>query len=341
VYGSNGIVGYHHSAVTKGPCIIIGRKGSIGEVHYSPVPCWPIDTTYFIENTQVDCDLVWLKHWLQALNLPSLNRAAAIPGLNREDAHRLEIPLPPFTEQKRIAALLNDQLAAVERARAAAAAQLEAAKALPAAYLRQAFPMPGEKLPAGWRWVKLGQLVTRRTEMIHPYDRPRGTGLFVGLEHIESGTGVRIGALLIDLAELQGRKPKFYAGDLVYGYLRPYLNKVWVADFDGYCSVDQYVFQINQNEVEPGYLAAYMRSPAYLALAPIRTTPGQLPRIRSEEVQGVPMPLPPLNEQRQFLARLDQALTGFRQVHEALTTQLAQLDALPSSYLRQAFRGGL
>ncbi len=47
VYGSNGIVGQHNIALTKGPTIIIGRKGSVGAVHFSKEPCWPIDTTLF------------------------------------------------------------------------------------------------------------------------------------------------------------------------------------------------------------------------------------------------------------------------------------------------------
>lgn len=48
VYGSNGPVGCHSAALTDGPAIIIGRKGSFGEVAYSPDSCWPIDTTYYI-----------------------------------------------------------------------------------------------------------------------------------------------------------------------------------------------------------------------------------------------------------------------------------------------------
>src|SRR5690242_2464939 len=50
VYGSNGVVGTHSSAITDAPAIIIGRKGSIGEIHYSNEPCFPIDTTYFIDD---------------------------------------------------------------------------------------------------------------------------------------------------------------------------------------------------------------------------------------------------------------------------------------------------
>ena len=51
VYGSNGIVGFHNQALTKGPAVIIGRKGTVGEIHYSSVPCWPIDTTFFITDS--------------------------------------------------------------------------------------------------------------------------------------------------------------------------------------------------------------------------------------------------------------------------------------------------
>src|SRR5689334_1587769 len=67
VYGSNGIVDYHNKALTNGPTIIIGRKGSIGEVHFSPEPCWPIDTTYYIEKPKLDVNLDWLVYLLRSL----------------------------------------------------------------------------------------------------------------------------------------------------------------------------------------------------------------------------------------------------------------------------------
>lgn len=49
VYGSNGIVGYHDTALVAGPCVVVGRKGSAGAVNVSEGRCWPIDTTYFVE----------------------------------------------------------------------------------------------------------------------------------------------------------------------------------------------------------------------------------------------------------------------------------------------------
>ena len=61
VFGSNGIVGWHDTAWTDGPTVIIGRKGTVGAVHYSPIPCWPIDTTFFICGS--DAALVRFKYY--------------------------------------------------------------------------------------------------------------------------------------------------------------------------------------------------------------------------------------------------------------------------------------
>jgi type I restriction enzyme, S subunit len=107
VYGSNGIVGYHNRPLTLSETIIIGRKGSIGEIHYSKVPCWPIDTTYYVDHTKMPCDFTWLFYILTSLDLTRLNKSAAIPGLNREDAYEQMIPFPPLPEQQRIAAILQ------------------------------------------------------------------------------------------------------------------------------------------------------------------------------------------------------------------------------------------
>lgn len=117
VYGSNGRVGSHVIPITSGETLIIGRKGSFGEVHRSTVACWPIDTTYYIDSDCTNADLRWLFHLLQNLGLTELNRAAAVPGLNREDAYRQRLLLPPLPQQRRIAAILDhaDELRAKRR----------------------------------------------------------------------------------------------------------------------------------------------------------------------------------------------------------------------------------
>jgi type I restriction enzyme S subunit len=108
VFGPNGQVGWHDEAYTNGETIIIGRKGSIGEVHFSGVPCYPIDTTYYVDKTKRPCNLKWLYYMLKAADLSRLDKSAAVPGLNREDAYNEFIPQLDMTEQKRIVALLEE-----------------------------------------------------------------------------------------------------------------------------------------------------------------------------------------------------------------------------------------
>ena len=187
--------------------------------------------------------------------------------------------------------------------------------------------------------VRLGDVLRLRKEIVHPRDRPEGRAAFVGLEHVESGTGRRTGSLEVDLATLTGRKPRFYTGDVVYGYLRPYLNKVWVAEFDGLCSVDQYVYEVDRSRAEPEYVAWFMRSPSYLGLAPVRTGPGQLPRIRLEEVAAVELELPDLGEQRRVVGAITNQVAAVERVRTAAEAQLEVADALKEALLRRAFSG--
>ena len=106
VFGSNGIVGYHNTALTDGPTVIIGRKGTAGAVHYSPTPCWPIDTTFFV--TDNDPGFLRFKYYaLQCLGLDKMNTDSAVPGLNRSAAHARELYIPTESEQRAIAHVLG------------------------------------------------------------------------------------------------------------------------------------------------------------------------------------------------------------------------------------------
>ena len=112
VYGSNGIVGQHHIALTKGPTIIIGRKGTVGAVHFSNDACWPIDTTYYIDEFN-GLEPKYLLYSLRSLSLTELDTSTAIPGLNRNELYDQHLPLSPLPEQKRIVAKLEGLLTRV------------------------------------------------------------------------------------------------------------------------------------------------------------------------------------------------------------------------------------
>ena len=113
VYGSNGILGYHSDSLVRYPCVVIGRKGAIGQVHLSKTPCWPIDTTYYV--CPPDCISLAFSYLLLCyLRLGSLDRSTAIPGLNRDDAYRLAILVPPLAEQDRIVARIEELFTRLE-----------------------------------------------------------------------------------------------------------------------------------------------------------------------------------------------------------------------------------
>lgn len=90
VFGSNGVTGFHNSALISMPSVIIGRKGTIGTVNLSLRPSWAIDTAFYSLPTH-SRDVYFLFNVLTSLNLDTMNSDSAVPGLNRDTAHSLQI----------------------------------------------------------------------------------------------------------------------------------------------------------------------------------------------------------------------------------------------------------
>ena len=145
VYGSNGIVGYHDKVITKGPTIIIGRKGSVGAVNKSEKACWPIDTTYFIDDLPAGIDFDFLYHFLRSQPLADLDKSTAIPGINRDDLYSRTVPLPPFAEQGRIVSQIESFISYITTASLALRAAPDNFKLLEESILSKAFR--GELVP--------------------------------------------------------------------------------------------------------------------------------------------------------------------------------------------------
>lgn len=99
VYGSNGCVDYHNDFYIDGPGIIIGRKGSVGAVHLSETPFWPIDTAFYVTKDTLG-ELRFTYYLLKSLGLENMNSDSAVPGLNRDNAHALTISIPEDTTSR-------------------------------------------------------------------------------------------------------------------------------------------------------------------------------------------------------------------------------------------------
>ena len=106
VYGSNGPVGFHNKPLVKGEGIVIGRKGTVGAIHYVALPFWSIDTTFYVTNSE-DRDLRFTYYLLESLGLEHMNTDSAVPGLNRDAAHARKILVPGLYEQRAIAHILG------------------------------------------------------------------------------------------------------------------------------------------------------------------------------------------------------------------------------------------
>jgi len=260
------------------------------------------------------------------------------PNLSGEQLAAYQVSIPPLDEQKRIAQRLENDLGRIHVSQRLKHEQTALASTLAQHFAASLFRgVEHDGAPV----VTIGSVLRFRNEIIHPRDNPTGERTFVGLEHIEADSGRRLGSNRIDLATMPGRRAVFKTGDIVYGYLRPYLNKVWIAEFDGICSVDQYVFIVDLSRALPEYVSAYMRSDLFLDRAPIDTTPGQLPRIRSEEVAQVPIPLPSLEIQKRLVELLDaQTLQSLKLVTN-LQRQCAEVEHTVTALLRAAFSGQL
>lgn len=119
VLGSNGVTGYHNTYLVEGPTIVVGRKGSAGEVTFVAESCTPIDTTYYVKIVDSTvCDIRYLYQVLTTLNLQSFRGGAGIPGLNRNDVYEgCKIPLPPLEVQHQIVSEIEDYQKIIDGAR--------------------------------------------------------------------------------------------------------------------------------------------------------------------------------------------------------------------------------
>ncbi|EOK5704708.1 restriction endonuclease subunit S [Vibrio vulnificus] len=93
VYGSGGLTGYHNQSLVEGPGIIVGRKGTVGSVYWEPKAFYPIDTVFYVK-PRAGYSLKYCHLVLQNLGLKDMNTDAAVPGLNRDNAYRLDVITP-------------------------------------------------------------------------------------------------------------------------------------------------------------------------------------------------------------------------------------------------------
>ncbi|MEU6367308.1 restriction endonuclease subunit S [Streptomyces sp. NPDC046931] len=124
--------------------------------------------------------------------------------------------------------------------------------------------------------------------------------------HIESETGRLLPFSTVAEDGVKSPKHLFTSGHILYSKIRPYLAKVVMAKFNGLCSADMYPIA---TELDPGYLTLWLRSPAFTGLAANHQGRSVLPKINQEALVKLPVPVPPLEEQRRIVAALEEQLS--------------------------------
>ena len=162
-------------------------------------------------------------------------------------------------------------------------------------------------LPDNWCWCRLGEICNYGTnETISPDAMERGK-LLVDLEDIEKDSGKLINRKFFDGNNANSSKNVFRCGQVLFGKLRVYLNKVIVADNNGYCSSEILPLEFGQN-ILSRYAQIVLMSPMFISYATACSYGTKMPRLGTTAGQLALFPLPPLAEQKRIVERLEKFL---------------------------------
>lgn len=356
VFGSNGIIGYHSEAITAAPAVVVGRKGSFGEVHFSEDACFPIDTTYYVDAFST-LDARFAFHLLRHLPLTEMNRASAIPGLNREDAYGLDIALPPLPEQRRIVAKVDGLTARTARARK----ELGRIPTLIARYKQRLLALAADGLlTRSWRdqnGGKAWEATTVEKLAETTFDGPFGSNLksadyvdrgvrVVRLENIGSLRFIREKETYISDAKFQSlRRHELKPDDVLFSSFIAEEIRVCLLPRDletiAINKADCFCVRVNRKMCLPKFLAYRLASPTCYEVLKEAVHGATRPRISLSHLKQFEIELPPLEEQAEIVRRIETAFGWLDRMaadHSAAARLLPKLDA---AILAKAFRGEL
>ena len=251
------------------------------------------------------------------------------PRLDTKLGQKALFPLPPIEEQRRIVAKLDDIMGNLERMDQAytelsgpmvkhfknlvlqqaisgqLVPQLDREPAVEQIGATPAIEDAPFAIPEKWKWVQIGNLLPfgKNATQVDPSKIPSNAWV-LGLEDIESNGG------LISKnrnALVSSSKNAFNAGNVLYSKMRPYLNKAIIADEDGYCTTEIFVLDVLKAvlPLDAEYLLYFLRSPYFVSYA-IKSSKGQKPRLDTKLGQKALFPLPPIEEQRRIVARIEE-----------------------------------
>ncbi len=193
--------------------------------------------------------------------------------------------------------------------------EAEKLRLVKAGKIKQPKPLPDIKpeevpyeLPQGWEWVRMGEITDYNgRKNISPEEVAPDTWL-LDLEDIEKDTSRIIYRAKYSERQSKSTKSIFYKGDVLYGKLRPYLNKVVVADSEGVCTTE-IVPVVPLGGIDSQFLKWLLKRPSFLSHVSSLMYGVKMPRLGTDDANKSVHPLPPVTEQRRIVAKIDQLMS--------------------------------
>lgn len=327
VYGSNGVVGAHSQYLVQDPMVVIGRKGSIGEVHYAPSGGWPIDTTFYVTGGLAR-DVRFSYYLLKYLDMRHMSSDSAVPGLNRGAAHALEVLIPPPPEQRAIAEVLGALDDKIEANRNVVAHSAQLAASFFEEMLQQAVATR-----SGVE-VQLRDIAAINLRWVKP-----SSGSLRYLDIASVGDGMAEQASSMDWSEAPSRARRGVAdGDTLWSTVRPNRRSHYlVLDPPKDLVVSTGFAVLTPIKVRPSLLYAITDRPEFSDFLTSSADGSAYPAVGAERILDAPILLPPSDAQNAF----EESTMPLRRLAHAVTRQSGILSQLRDALLPKLLSGEL
>ena len=292
---------------------------------------------------EADRDFVLAGLKLYESDISSMGTGSLFNAITGKQLKEFVFPLPPLSEQKRIADLLNQQMAYVEKARKAAEEMLEAAQALPGAFLRQVFPAHGDALPAGWKWTKLGdvcKIVSGSTPKTNVTAYWNGTITWITPTDMGKLTTKYISSSqrAITQTGYASCSTKLIPAGAVIMSTRAPIGHLGIASVP-LCTSQGCKTFVPGADVDTEFL--YFSLLTHIEDIQALGSGSTFQEVSKTKLSKFEICLPPLTEQKRIAALLNQQMAYVETVRMSAREQLDAINALPAALLRRAFAGTL
>ncbi len=199
------------------------------------------------------------------------------------------------------------------------------------------------EIPSSWAWCRLGHIIDFSKSQSIKNDDINKDAWLLDLEDIEKDTGKLLRKKRMKDVNAKSDKHPFEKGNVLYSKLRPYLNKVIIADEDGVCTSEILAFDFTP--IFNRYAQVYLMSPFFVEHAMSDAYGVKMPRLGSKQGNAALMPIPPITEQIRIVDRID-AITPLVLSYSDFEINLNRLnssitDILKKSILQEAIQGKL